>query len=264
MEKKTELKNLLETWLERYNRPEFIADDPVSIPHMFTRKEDIEIAGLFAAILAWGQRKTILKKAHQLMKMMEMQPLDFVMNASGNELKRLDSFVHRTFNGTDCLTLVWGLRSIYSSPGGLEQVVTEGFKNGGALEAIESLRNALLAVEHEKRTEKHLPSAVKGSAAKRMNMYFRWMVRRDESKIDFGLWKTVPASELVCPLDVHTGRVARALGLLDHKNDNWNAAISLTDRLKEFDANDPVKFDIALFCAGLFENFEMVLKFIDT
>ncbi|HMM12905.1 MAG TPA: TIGR02757 family protein [Bacteroidales bacterium] len=252
-----ELKLLLDTWYDRYNRPEFIVHDPISIPHMFKRKEDIEISGLFTAILSWGQRKSILSKSEQLMKMMDMQPFDFVLHAGKDELKRLNSFVYRTFNATDCLTLVWGLRQIYSNPGGMESIVSDGFAINGAFGAIEKLRNALLSVPHEKRTRKHLPSPEKGSAAKRINMFFRWMIRHDSSGIDFGLWQQIPASLLVCPLDVHTGRVARNLGLLEVKNDNWNAALSLTNRLKAFDDKDPVKYDIALFCAGLYEMKEM-------
>ena len=245
--------NLLDGWFAKYNHNTFIKDDPISIPHLFSKKEDIEISGLFAALLSWGQRTTILKKSMQLMQLMDMQPHDFVMNAGRNELKRLDAFVHRTFNGSDCLTLVWALRNIYNRYDGLESLLSDSFNTGGAFRAIEQLRETLLSVPHEKRTEKHLSSPARGSAAKRLNMYFRWMVRHDDSGIDFGIWNSIPASALVCPLDVHTGRVARALGLLSDKYDNWTSAVNLTNSLKEFDADDPVKYDIALFCAGLYE-----------
>lgn len=251
--RREQLGNLLNHWFEKYNHVSFIHHDPVSVPHLFSKKEDIEISGFFAAILSWGQRSSILKKSVQLMQRMDMQPYAFVMGAGKNELKKLDDFVHRTFNGTDCLTMIWGLRDVYQNQGGIEKLVTEGFSGGGAFMAIETLRKALLSLPHEKRTEKHLSSPAKGSAAKRINMYFRWMVRNDASGIDFGLWRHIDASELICPLDVHTGRVARKLGLLKDKHDNWTAAVNLTEGLKEFDANDPVKYDIALFCAGMFE-----------
>lgn len=245
--------SLLNEWFAKYNHITFIKDDPISIPHLFSKREDIEISGLFAALFSWGQRTTILKKSVQLMQMMDMQPHDFVMNAGRNELMRLGAFVHRTFNGSDCLTLVWALRSIYNRCEGLESLLSDSFNTGGAFRAIEHLREALLSVPHEKRTEKHLSSPARGSAAKRLNMYFRWMVRHDDSGIDFGIWNSISASELVCPLDVHTGRVARLLGLLNDKYDNWTSAVNLTNSLKEFDSDDPVKYDIALFCAGLYE-----------
>lgn len=250
---KKDIKVLLDSWLVKYNRLQFVEEDPISIPHLFRRKEDIEISGLFSSILAWGQRKTTLKNSAKMMQMMDMQPYDFVVSAGRNELRSLETFVHRTFNGTDCVTLVWGLRDVYLKQGGLENIASAGFRKEGALGAIEALRSSLLAVPHEKRTGKHLPSPLKGSAAKRINMYFRWMTRKDESGIDFGIWKSISASDLICPLDVHTGRVARTLGLLNDKNDNWNAACSLTNQLKEFDRDDPVKYDIALFCGGLYE-----------
>jgi uncharacterized protein (TIGR02757 family) len=251
---KGETKALLDSWLEKYNHQHFIEEDPISVPHLFTRKEDIETSGFFSSILAWGQRKTSLKNTNRLMQIMEMQPYEFVVSAGKNELKALEAFVHRTFNGTDCITLVLGLRNIYLEHGGLEPVAASGFNKEGIFGAIEAIRSALLSVPHEKRTGKHLPSPAKGSAAKRINMYFRWMVRKDYAGIDFGIWNSIPASDLVCPLDVHTGRVARALGLLSDKNNSWDAACALTNSLKEFDENDPVKYDIALFCGGLFEH----------
>ncbi|MBK9290893.1 MAG: TIGR02757 family protein [Bacteroidetes bacterium] len=257
---KIKVKELLDSWLEKYNRPEFIENDPVWVPHQFTKKEDIEISGLFAAIFSWGQRKTILKKSFQLMELMDMQPYDFVRFAGKIELNRLESFVHRTFNATDCLTLVWGLRKVYQEEGGIEQVVTQGFNEEGAFGALELLRKALLSVAHEPRTARHLPSPARGSASKRMNMYFRWMVRKDSSGIDFGLWKGVSASTLICPLDVHSGRMARALGLIAEKQDNWSAACRLTESLKKFDTDDPVKYDIALFCGGMYENRSEILQ----
>ncbi len=275
--------DFLEAKVREYNRPAFITDDPVSIPHLFSRKEDIEIAGFFAATIAWGQRPVIIRNARSLMERMDMAPYEFVLSASPKDLKKLDSFVHRTFNATDVRFFVAALRNIYKKHGGMECVFLERFKNSRrgaedaesvraksrtsaplrqktpqdnfspARNAIIHFREIFLTAKHDPRSEKHIANPASGSNAKRINMFLRWMVRKDNAGVDFGLWKSIPPSLLCCPLDVHVGNVARALGLLERKQDDWKAVEELTAKLREFDAEDPVKYDFALFGTGVFE-----------
>ena len=238
----------------QYNQVSFITTDPISIPRQFTRKEDIEISGFLTAIISWGRRDQIIKSANHLMDLMEYSPYEFVLNAGRFELKKLTNFYYRTFNADDTLFLVEALKKIYTNMGGLEQVAFEGFsRNGTIKDAILNIRNQILQSEHLKRSEKHLANPNKGSAAKRLNMFLRWMVRQDNTGVDFGLWKSIPQSKLMCPLDVHSGRVARNLGLLKRKQDDWKSVEELTERLKVFDPDDPVKYDFALFGMGVFE-----------
>lgn len=260
------IRDFLETKTREYNQPGFITDDPVSIPHLFSRKEDIEIAGFFAATIAWGQRPVIIRNARSLMERMDMAPYEFVLSASPKDLKKLDSFVHRTFNSTDVRFFVAALRNIYTKHGGMENVFSQKLRapvspwlktpeeiSSPARDAIIHFREVFLTAKHESRSEKHVANPASGSNAKRINMFLRWMVRRDNAGVDFGLWKNISPSLLCCPLDVHVGNVARALGLLERKQDDWKAVEELTAKLREFDADDPVKYDFALFGTGVFE-----------
>ncbi len=246
-----ELYDLLEEKADLYNRLSFIETDPISIPHLFTRKEDIEISGFLTATIAWGQRKTILKNAEALMKRMDLAPFDFIRNASPKETSALKNFKHRTFNGTDLAFFLQALKNIYSSRGGLEKIFSA---KAEMKDAIINFRDAFFSIKHPARTRKHVSNPEENSSAKRINMFLRWMARKDKRGVDFGLWN-IPASRLMCPLDVHSGNVARKLGLLKRKQDDWKAVEELTARLRRFDPADPVKYDFALFGLGAFEKF---------
>lgn len=248
---KTELKDLLEEAVERYNRPSFIPDDPVSVVHWFKKKEDMEIAGLFAATLAWGQRKSILASCKKLMEGMDHAPYEFVANHSAADVRIFKSFVHRTFQFEDLRYFLRFLQHWYARNSSLERL----FESPGE----EHLGSGLIRFEQHffhlpeapARTRKHVASPMRKSACKRLNMYLRWMVRKDEGGVDLGIWKNIHASQLLCPLDVHSGRVARALGLLKRKQNDWQATLELSERLKELDPNDPIKYDFALFGLGV-------------
>lgn len=245
------LKPLLDERVERFNCLDFIETDPVQIPHRFRKKEDIEVAAFFAATFAWGQRKSIVSSSLKLMDLMDNDPFDFVCQASSNELDKLSGFVHRTFNGTDCRFFVESLRNIYLHQDGLENAFTQGYLHTGtAYGAIAHFRSAFLAIPHEKRSEKHVADVTANASAKRLNMFLRWMVRSDESEVDFGLWKGIPTSALMLPLDVHTGDVARAFGMLSRKQNDWKAVEEITAVLKRFDPVDPIRYDFALFGIG--------------
>jgi uncharacterized protein (TIGR02757 family) len=247
-----ELRELLEQKANQFNSPAFIPDDPISVPHRFSRKEDIEIAALLSATISWGNRKSIVKSANRLLNLMDESPYEFVMEAQENELERLSSFVHRTFQGEDARFFVLGLRQIYRQSGGLEGLFTSGFANHGhAFGAIAEFRKAMLRTIHNQRTRKHLPDTDRGSAAKRLNMFLRWMVRQDNRGVDFGLWTGISPGLLSLPLDVHTGRVTRQLGLLNRQQDDRRAVEELDHSLRQIDPIDPVRFDFALFGLGL-------------
>lgn len=247
-------KEFLEEQVILYNNVLFITLDPISIPHLFKRKEDIEIAGFLTALISWGNRTAILKSARQLMQLMDSSPYEFVLNANDKELKRVFGFYYRTFNADDLLFLIFALRDIYQNKGGLERVSETGFlKNGTIKASITNIRDMLLETPHLTRSEKHLANPDKGSAAKRINMFLRWMVRNDDKGVDFGLWKNIPVSSLMCPLDMHSGRMARQLGLLSRKQNDWIAVEELTANLRNFDKWDPVKYDFALFGTGINE-----------
>lgn len=236
----------------RFNNRSFIVDDPVSIPHKFSRKEDIEIAGFLTALISWGNRRAILKSASDLMQLMENQPFEFISNAGDSDLKKLTKFYYRTFNASDLLFLVEALKHLYCEKGGMEQVACNSFNQTGTVKGmITGIREEMLKAPHLPRSEKHLANPMKGSAAKRINMFLRWMVRDDENGVDFGLWKKIPASALMIPLDLHTGRIARKLGLLQRKQDDWKAVEELTSNLRKLDPEDPVKYDYALFGIGI-------------
>jgi uncharacterized protein (TIGR02757 family) len=252
----TNLKIFLDQKAAQYNSPAFIESDPISVPHMFSRKEDIEIAGFFAATLAWGQRKMAIANARRLMAMMDMAPHDFVLNFSDNDVKPFRQFVHRTFNGTDCEYFLWALKNIYQNHCDIENAFCPvPQKCTDVTTALINFRNTFFAPDHPQRTEKHIANVLKNATAKRLNMFLRWMVRRDDNGVDFGIWQRISPAQLICPLDVHSGRVARKLGLLPAGADNFATALSLTGRLRVLDANDPVRYDFALFGLGIFERF---------
>jgi len=242
----------LDAGVERYNRADFIADDPIAVPHDYSKKQDIEIAGLIAATLAWGQRKTILNKSREWLARMDGRPYDFVLHHSERELIQLEKFVHRTFNGTDALYFIDFLNRYYREHGSLEDLFAEGFRIQGAKTAIANFRSAFFDSAYApSRTRKHVPDPNRGSACKRINMFLRWMVRRDRSGVDFGIWTKISPASLICPVDLHVERVARDLKLIRLKQVNWELAESLTEVLRQFDPEDPVKYDFALFGMGL-------------
>lgn len=252
---KSELKRLLDEKVDLYNNVSFIQNDPICIPHKFLKKEDIEIAGFLTALISWGRRNMIIKSANKLMDLMDYSPFDFVMYAGKTELKKINGCIYRTFSSDDLLFLIYGLRNIYNSGGGLEQTAIKGFNKSGKIkDSIMEIRTLLTKTPHLLRSEKHLANPDNGSAAKRINMFLRWMVREDKNGVDFGLWKSIPQSKLMCPLDVHSGRVARKLGLLSRKQNDWKATEELTSNLSIFDPEDPVKYDFALFGMGVFED----------
>ncbi len=255
--KEEELKDFLEEKVLLYNNKRFIETDPVSIPHQFSKKEDIEIAGFLSATIAWGQRKTILRNARQLMKWMDDDPYNFILSFTEEDLKPFRNFVHRTFHADDCIFFLRSLKNIYEKKGGLSNLFAMKELNGNdqVKNSIVNVRNVFFELPHLKRNEKHFSDPSSGSAAKRLNMFLRWMVRKDHSGVDFGIWKDISPAYLICPLDVHSGRVARKLGLLKRKQNDWRTAIELTGNLKKMDPNDPVKYDFALFGLGVFEKF---------
>lgn len=251
-----ELKSFLDSKHDEFNNQDFIAPDPISIPHRFTRKEDIEIAGLLTAIISWGRRDLIIRGAGNLMEMMWNSPYNFVMEAEEDELENLQNFVYRTFQGVDGYFIVKGLRKVYQEMGGLEEVMRMNEDAENTLTAIMQLRKAVSSVEgFPQRTFKHLSNPEKGSSAKRVNMYLRWMVRKDKRGVDFGIWSNMRMDQLICPLDFHTGNVGRKLGFLTRKANDWKSACQLTDKLKEFDPVDPVRYDFSLFGLGIYEKF---------
>jgi len=247
---KAELFSLLEENYNHFNQPAFIEPDPVSVPHLFTLKQDIEISGFLSATIAWGNRKSIVGNARRLMQMMDDAPYDFLSNARPEEFKPFLRFVHRTFNGDDCLFFLTSLQHLYRQHNSLESLFGS-MNEMGAAYAIDQFRNMILSTSHLKRSEKHIPDPLRGSAAKRINMFLRWMIRRDDRGVDFGIWPSIDPAMLVCPLDVHVGRVARKLGLLQRTQNDWKAAGELTESLRSYDPADPVKYDYALFGMGI-------------
>jgi uncharacterized protein (TIGR02757 family) len=241
-----------------YNQKKFIESDPVSIPHLFSKKQDIEIAGLLAATIAWGNRKSIIANAQKLVQWMDFQPYEFVKDASAKDLQPFRKFVHRTFNGEDCVFFLRALQRIYKKHNSLEEIFRKGISSGDTdvRNAIVHFRNEFLLQDHLRRSEKHISDPQKKSSAKRLCMYLRWMVRKDKVGVDFGIWNKIDPSLLCLPLDVHTGNVSRALGLLKRKQNDWQAVEEVTAMLRKFDPQDPVKYDFALFGLGVFERFK--------
>ncbi|MFM7022156.1 MAG: TIGR02757 family protein [Flavobacteriales bacterium] len=248
--KHSELKELLDAKVVQYNTPDFIADDPISIPHSYKKKEDIEIAGFLVSVFAWGQRKTILKNGFRLMELMDNDPHEFIVSHGKSDLKTVKKFVHRTFNGDDCAFFLQRLQVMYKDEGGLENFFASVYE-GNMQEALSGFKAGFFDGSHPSRTEKHLPDPLKGASAKRINMYLRWMIRKDNAGVDFGIWKKMKAADLYCPLDVHTGNVARHLTLLKRTQNDWQAVEELNAVLKSFDPEDPVKYDFALFGIGV-------------
>jgi uncharacterized protein (TIGR02757 family) len=246
------LKEQLDRLADKYNRPGFIAGDPISIPHRYSKKEDIEISAFLTSVIAWGNRRSIIRSAEKMMDMMDNSPVDFITRDEGPHLKPLSGFVHRTFNGSDLLFFVASLRNIYLYHGGLQSVFVKGFNYHKNIPgALIYFRSVFLECPHEKRSEKHIPDIMKNSAAKRLNMFLRWMVRQDDKGVDFGIWKNIPASSLLIPLDIHTASTARKMGLLTRKQNDMKAVAELTEVLKTLRPEDPVYYDFALFGAGI-------------
>lgn len=255
MMKKTDLKNFLDLKVEQYNHPGFIESDPIQIPHQFNKKEDIEIAAFLTASIAWGNRKSIINNANRLMDLLDNAPFDFILNHQGTDLEKLEGFVHRTFNSHDCIQFIKSLQHIYLKHNGLESVFAKYAEKDSIQTAISNFKTVFFEIEHTSRTHKHISDPLKNSAAKRINMFLRWMVRNDKTGVDFGIWNTISPSQLSCPLDVHSGNVARKLGLLNRKQNDAKALLELDTTLRELDAQDPVKYDFALFGLGVFEKF---------
>ena len=259
------IKFLLDDRVKKYNHLDFIESDPIQIPHRFNLKEDIEIAGLLVATIAWGQRKSIINNGNKLMDLMDNSPYQFLMSTnftvgfeSTLEYKHLRSFVHRTFNGEDVLFFLKSLQNIYLYHGGLETVFTNGYKlKNSVYEALKYFRDVFLSLAHNHHVRKHVSDVANNSSAKRLNMFLRWMVRCDENEVDFGLWKEIPKSALMLPLDVHTGDVGRALGILNRNVNDWKAVEEITAILRNFDPADPIKYDFALFGIGAFKEKEL-------
>ncbi len=255
--RKQQVRELLLSKANQYNHPSFIATDPIQIPKRFTKKEDIEISAFLAAVIAWGQRTAIINSANRLLTWMQDTPHTFIMNFTESDLKPFEKFVHRTFNGDDCLTFLHALKRIYKNEGGLEKVFKSALigEKSNPGRGLSRFKSSFFHGDHLPRTRKHLPDPFQGSAAKRMNMYLRWMVRRDEAGVDFGIWRTFDPANLYIPLDVHTARVARKLGLLQRKQNDWKAVIELTQKMRKIDPIDPARLDFALFGLGAFEKF---------
>lgn len=252
---KEELKEFLDEKVELYNRPSFIELDPISIPHRYTSKGDIEIAGFLAATIAWGNRKMILRSSVRMMEILDDSPFEFIVNSSDCELDQAVRFVHRTFNSADLAYFLKALRNIYRNRGGLERIF-EAYKTSDSLQpAIHELHRIFFELPHEKRTERHVSDPFKGSAAKKINMYLRWMIRKDNKGVDFGIWDSISPSILSCPLDIHSGNIARKLGILKRKQNDSKAVAELDAFLRMLDKEDPVKYDFALFGLGVFEGF---------
>ena len=268
--KKTNAQNNLKKFLDQkviqFNNPSFIKDDPVCIPHLFSKKQDIEIAGFFAAIFAWGIRKTIINKSKVVLELMDNSPYDFCLNHSDEDLKKVERFCHRTFNDTDLLYFIHFLKFHYSKHNSLEVA----FFNNKTINQFDNVVEVSLNYFYQYffsledvpgRTRKHIASPQKNSTCKRLNMYLRWMVRDDDKGVDFGIWKRIKPSQLICPVDLHVARVAKHFNLLKRKQTDWQAAIELTEELKKFDKNDPVKYDFALFSLGVLEKYQDRIDF---
>jgi uncharacterized protein (TIGR02757 family) len=251
----SELKYFLDNKVALYNNLKFIESDPIQIPHLYSLKEDIEISGFLAATISWGNRKMIIQNSQKMMQIMGNSPFDFVMSHNENNLKKLENFVHRTFNNVDFSTFIYALQNIYLNHGGLETVFSKNQENDSLQKSISEFKKIFFEINHEPRTQKHVSDPINNSAAKRINMFLRWMVRNDNYGVDFGIWKSISPSKLSCPLDVHSGNVARKLGLLTRKQNDGKALCELDNFLRNLDRNDPVKYDFALFGLGVFEGF---------
>jgi uncharacterized protein (TIGR02757 family) len=253
--KQSELKEFLDEKVILYNNPKFIESDPIQIPHLFSKKEDIEIAAFLTATISWGNRTMIIKNALKMMDLLDNAPFDFIINHQKSDLNSLENFVHRTFNAIDLQQFITSLQHIYNNHNGLENVLKINDNTTTYKDAIHHLKQVFFEIPHQSRTQKHVSDPLKNSAAKRINMFLRWMVRNDNSGVDFGIWKTHNPANLSCPLDVHSGNVARKLKLLLRKQNDWKALSELDNNLRKLDKKDPIKYDFALFGLGVFEKF---------
>ncbi|ARV05400.1 TIGR02757 family protein [Polaribacter sp. SA4-10] len=252
---KKELKEFLDEKVVLYNNPKFIESDPIQIPHRFSLKEDIEIAAFLTAIISWGNRTMIIKNASKMMDLLDNSPYDFVLNHQEKDLETLNNFVHRTFNNIDLQQFIKSLQHIYKNHDGLESILSIKDNSTTYQTTISEFKNVFFEVLHQQRTQKHISDPLKNSAAKRINMFLRWMVRSDKAGVDFGLWQKHNPANLSCPLDVHSGNVARKLKLLLRTQNDWKAVAELDKNLRNLDKKDPVKYDFALFGLGVFEKF---------
>ena len=252
---KKEIISFLNHKSSQYNTTNFIETDPIQIPHLFNKKEDIEISGFLTSIVSWGNRKSIIKNAKKLVELLDDSPYDFILNHNKSDLNKLNPFVHRTFNGIDLIQFIKSLNHIYLEHNGLEDIFKKNIKDDSLQYAIHKMKKIFFEIPHTNRTKKHISDPMRGSAAKRINMFLRWMVRNDLCGVDFGIWKSISPKYLSCPLDVHTGNVARKLGLIERKQNDHKTVLELDEKLREFDVNDPVKYDFALFGLGVFEKF---------
>ena len=250
-----ELKDFLESKVIQYNTKKFIETDPIQVPHMFSNKYDIEISSFLTSTIAWGNRKSIIKNANRLMQLMDYSPYEFVINHDQSDLEVFNGFVHRTFNSIDAKQFIKSLKNIYVNYGGIETIFNKYSDKDCLQFAIHKFKTHFFEIEHTERTKKHISDPLKNSAAKRINMFLRWMVRPNDSGVDFGIWDSISTSQLSCPLDIHSGKVARKLGLLQREQNDNKALKELDSNLRIFDKNDPAKYDFALFGLGVFENF---------
>lgn len=249
------IKDFLNQKVIQYNKPKFIESDPIQIPHSYTLKEDIEIIGFLVATIAWGNRKSIIKSGSRLKEIMGNSPFDFIMSFSETKSNKLNGFVHRTFNETDLAYFILALQNIYRKHQGLEALFAKNCSKTSTQISIHKFKKVFFSLPHPSRTQKHVSDPLKNSAAKRINMYLRWMVRKDNTGVDFGIWKSISPALLSCPLDVHSGNVARKLRLLTRKQNDAKALLELDTILRKLDPIDPVKYDFALFGLGIFEGF---------
>ena len=252
---KTELKEFLDEKVIQYNNPMFIDSDPIQIPHQFSLKEDIEISAFLTATIAWGNRKSIIENAFTMMDLLGNSPYDFVLNHKPHHLDHIEHFVHRTFNIDDFKYFITALQYIYKNHGGMENVFSKNATSKSTQAAIHEFKKIFFEIPHAQRTQKHISDPLNNSAAKRINMFLRWMVRNDKTGVDFGIWKSLSPAQLSCPLDVHSGNIARKLGLLTRKQNDAKALAELDANLRRMDKSDPVKYDFALFGLGVFEKF---------
>ena len=247
------LKEFLDEKYNQYNTPDFIETDPIQIPHSFSKKEDIEISAFLAATIAWGNRKMIIRNSKRIVELLENDPYNFICNATDKEIENLSGFVHRTFNIVDLQFFLKSLRNIYKNHGGLESVFS--VNNDDIPKSLIYFREVFFQIPYPERTSRHVSNVAKKSAAKRLNMFLMWMVRNDNRGVHFGIWKKIKPASLFLPLDVHTGNVGRKLELLKRKQNDWKAVNEITEGLRQFDVDDPVKYDFALFGLGVFEKF---------
>ena len=248
-------KEFLDEKAKQYESPEFIKNDPIKILHQFNKKEDIEISGFLTSTISWGNRKTIIKNSQKIIEILDNSPYEFITNHEEKDLKKINGFVHRTFNSDDLKYFIKSLKNIYLNYAGLESLFYKNIVDNNLQESIHHFKKIFFELKHNKRTRKHLPDPFNGSAAKRLNMFLRWMVRSPKNGVDFGIWKKIKSSQLSCPLDIHSGKIARKLGLIKRRQNDQKSLKQLDLNLRLYDPIDPVKYDFALFGLSAFEKF---------